>query len=186
MLKARHFTIFTDHKSITYAFQQKRDKCSPRQFNNLDFVFQFTTDIRHTSGQDNVVTDNLSRVESVTAPPSEDALAASQDSNDNFEHSWGQQPPCGSRNYHSPVCSHYLLRHVNREISAVRSGASTAPSDPVRPRSVATRHQSNSEADRTAIRVARPAEGLPHPGTCLPFLPALQSLPPHSHPTWRL
>jgi cleavage and polyadenylation specificity factor subunit 1 len=28
MLEARHFTIFTDHKPIIYAFQQKRDKCS--------------------------------------------------------------------------------------------------------------------------------------------------------------
>jgi cleavage and polyadenylation specificity factor subunit 1 len=37
MLEARHFTIFTDHKP-TYAFQQKRDKCSPRQFNHLNFL----------------------------------------------------------------------------------------------------------------------------------------------------
>jgi hypothetical protein len=44
MLEERHF-IFTDHKPITYAFQQKRDKCSPRQFNHLDFIAQFTTDI---------------------------------------------------------------------------------------------------------------------------------------------
>jgi cleavage and polyadenylation specificity factor subunit 1 len=82
MLEARHFTIFTDHKPITYAFQQKRDKCSPRQFNHLDFVAQFTTDIRHISGQDNVVADALSRVESVTAPRLFDALATSQDSDD--------------------------------------------------------------------------------------------------------
>jgi hypothetical protein len=79
MLEARHFIIFTGHKPITYAFQQKRVKCSPRQFNHLDFIAQFTTDIRHISGQDNVVADALSRVESVTAPPSHDALAASQD-----------------------------------------------------------------------------------------------------------
>jgi cleavage and polyadenylation specificity factor subunit 1 len=32
MLEARHFIIFTDH----LAFQQKRDRCSPRQFNHLD------------------------------------------------------------------------------------------------------------------------------------------------------
>jgi hypothetical protein len=76
VLEARHFTIFTDHNPITYAFQQKWDKCSLRQFNNLDFVAQFTTDIRHISGQDNVVANALSRVESVTAPPSYDALAA--------------------------------------------------------------------------------------------------------------
>jgi hypothetical protein len=82
MLETRHFTIFTDHKPITYAFQQKRDKWSPRQFNHLDFVSQFTTDIRHISEQDNVVADALSRVESFTAPPSYDALAASQDGDD--------------------------------------------------------------------------------------------------------
>jgi hypothetical protein len=81
MLEPRHFTIFTDHKPITYAFQQKRDKCSPRQFNHLDFVAQFTTDIRHISGQD-VVANALSHVESVTAPPSYEALAASQDGDD--------------------------------------------------------------------------------------------------------
>jgi cleavage and polyadenylation specificity factor subunit 1 len=70
MLEARHFTIFTDHKPITYAFQQKREKYSPLQFNHFDFVSQFTTDIRHISGRDNVVADTLSRVKSVTAPPS--------------------------------------------------------------------------------------------------------------------
>jgi hypothetical protein len=82
MLEARHFTIFTDHKPITYAFQQKRDKCSPRQFNHLDFVAQFKTDIKHISGQDNVVANELSRVQFVTAPPSNDTLAAAQDGDD--------------------------------------------------------------------------------------------------------
>jgi hypothetical protein len=71
--------IYTDHKPCTYAFQQKRDKCSPGQFNHLDFVAQFTTAVRHISGQDNVVAYALSRVESITAAPSPDALAASQE-----------------------------------------------------------------------------------------------------------
>jgi cleavage and polyadenylation specificity factor subunit 1 len=79
MLEARPFIILTDHKPITYAFQQKRDKYSPRQFNHLYFIAQITTDIRHIYGQDNVVADALSRIESVTVPPSHDALAASQD-----------------------------------------------------------------------------------------------------------
>jgi hypothetical protein len=84
MLEARHLTIFTDNKSITYAFQQKRDKWSPRQSNNLDFVAQFTTDIKHISGQD-VVASALSRVESVTAPPSYYSLAAAQDGDDDLQ-----------------------------------------------------------------------------------------------------
>jgi cleavage and polyadenylation specificity factor subunit 1 len=82
MLEARHFTILTDHKLLTFAFQQKRDKCSPRHFNYLDFIAEFTADIRHVSGQDNVVADAVSRVESVTAPPSYEALAAAQNSDE--------------------------------------------------------------------------------------------------------
>jgi cleavage and polyadenylation specificity factor subunit 1 len=68
MLEARHFTIISDHKPLMYAFQQKRDKCSPRQFKKLDFISQFTTDIRHIPGKDNIVADALSRVEVITAP----------------------------------------------------------------------------------------------------------------------
>jgi hypothetical protein len=85
VLEARHFIIFTHHKPITYAFQQKRDKCSPRQFNHLDFKAQFRADVRHISGQDNIAADAVSRVESVTAPPSYEALATAQDSDDEFQ-----------------------------------------------------------------------------------------------------
>jgi hypothetical protein len=45
MLETRHFTIFTDHKPPTYAFQQKQVTCSSRQFNHLDFIVQFSTDV---------------------------------------------------------------------------------------------------------------------------------------------
>ncbi|CAK1586955.1 unnamed protein product [Parnassius mnemosyne] len=49
MLEARHFTVFTDHKPICYAFHIRKDKCSPRQYRHLDFISQFTTDIQHIS-----------------------------------------------------------------------------------------------------------------------------------------
>ena len=65
VLEARHFSVFTDH----YAFQQKQERCSPRQFNHAYFTAQFRTDIRHISGQENVAADAISRVESVTALP---------------------------------------------------------------------------------------------------------------------
>jgi cleavage and polyadenylation specificity factor subunit 1 len=78
MLEARHFIVLTDHKPLTFAFHQRKDKCSPRQFNQLDFISQFTTDIRHISGQDNIVADTLSRVETITAPVTHDMLATAQ------------------------------------------------------------------------------------------------------------
>ena len=71
-----------DHKPLTFAFQQKREKCSPNQFNNLDFISKFTMDIRHISSQGNIFTDALSQVEAITAPVTHDALAAAQDDDD--------------------------------------------------------------------------------------------------------
>ena len=78
MLEARHFVIFTDHKPLTYAFSQRRDKWTPWQFNHLDFISQLTTDIRHISGRDNVVADALSRVETICTSISPEDLAEAQ------------------------------------------------------------------------------------------------------------
>jgi len=79
MVEGRPFFIFTDHKPLTYAFQQRRDKISPRQFRHLEFIGQFSTDFRHVSGQDNVVADTLSTANSVMTPLDYHALANSQD-----------------------------------------------------------------------------------------------------------
>ncbi|GFU15630.1 hypothetical protein TNCV_3615491 [Trichonephila clavipes] len=68
MLEARDFTVFTDHKPLTYAFRQKSDKCSPRQIRQLDFISQFTTNIVHLPGSDNIAADVLSRVSAITFP----------------------------------------------------------------------------------------------------------------------
>lgn len=79
MLEGRQFAIFTDHKPITFAFQQKVEKFSPRQSRHLDFISQFSTDIRHLSGKENIVADALSRVESLC---NMDAIAKSIDFHD--------------------------------------------------------------------------------------------------------
>ncbi|GFU61453.1 transposon Tf2-6 polyprotein [Trichonephila clavipes] len=68
MLEVRDFTVFTDHKPLTYAFRQKSDKCSPRQIRQLDFISQFTTNIVHIPGSDNIAADVLSRVSAITFP----------------------------------------------------------------------------------------------------------------------
>ncbi|KAG8178678.1 hypothetical protein JTE90_025599 [Oedothorax gibbosus] len=68
MLEARQFTLHTDHKPLTYAFRQRSDKCSPRQARQLDFISQFTTDIRYIKGSENIVADTLSRISSISMP----------------------------------------------------------------------------------------------------------------------
>ena len=61
LLEGRDFTIFTDHKPLVYALKFPTDRHSPREANHLDFISQFTTDIRHLSGSENVEADTLSR-----------------------------------------------------------------------------------------------------------------------------
>ncbi|CAK1603651.1 unnamed protein product [Parnassius mnemosyne] len=78
MLEARHFVVFTDHKPLSYAFNERKANCSPRQYRHLNYISQFTTDIRHISGKDNVVADPLSRVEELQIPIDLDVLASSQ------------------------------------------------------------------------------------------------------------
>ena len=57
------FHILTDHKPLTYALSAKSDRHSPRQIRHLDYVSQFTSDIRHVKGTNNPAADALSRME---------------------------------------------------------------------------------------------------------------------------
>ncbi|KAG8174807.1 hypothetical protein JTE90_002570 [Oedothorax gibbosus] len=66
--------------------KQNPDKCSPRQYRHLDYISQFSTDVRHISGIENTVADALSRVhiDSVTNADFIDfeAFAAAQQTDD--------------------------------------------------------------------------------------------------------
>jgi len=79
MLEGRNFTVFTDHKPITYAFQQDPLHSSPRQARHLQYIGQFTTDIRHISGKDNTIADALSRVEKIQVAINLEDLAKAQE-----------------------------------------------------------------------------------------------------------
>lgn len=85
MLEARHFIVYTDHKPISFAFHERKNNCTPRQYRHLDFISQFTTDIRHISGKDNVVADALSRIEELGAPVCLETIAQNQDSDPELE-----------------------------------------------------------------------------------------------------
>ncbi|BHF66544.1 hypothetical protein SprV_0200956500 [Sparganum proliferum] len=60
-LEGRDFTVFTDHKPLTFALRSHSDKYNPREIAHLDYISQFTTDIRHIDGTKNEVADMLSR-----------------------------------------------------------------------------------------------------------------------------
>jgi hypothetical protein len=178
--EARHFRIFTNHKPITYTFQQKRDKFLPRQFNQLEFKAQFTTDIRHISRQDNVVADALSCVESITAPPSYDALVASQDSDD--EHQTIRQSNTALRLEKLPISGTmvtiYCGTFAGRPWPYIPGPLWLQGFQSVHDLSYPGT-KSNGETGRTAC-VAGRAERLPHLDKGLPVLPALQNLTPQS------
>lgn len=86
-LEGQQFIIFTDHKPLTFAFNQNLNKASPRQFRHLDFIGQFSTDIRHVSGKDNNVADALSRVSTISFCDIVDfeKLSKNQESDPDFE-----------------------------------------------------------------------------------------------------
>ena len=83
-LEGRSFHISTDHKPLIYALNTRSDRHSPRQARHLDYIAQFTSDIRHVKGTANLPADALSRIETNTlldgSPPVIDfqAMAAAQ------------------------------------------------------------------------------------------------------------
>ena len=59
--EVHQFAIYTDYRLLTFALRSKLDKYSPRETRHLDFISQFTNDIRHITGEQNVAADALSR-----------------------------------------------------------------------------------------------------------------------------
>lgn len=89
-VEGQSFTVFTDHKPLTYSLFSNSTRYSPRQLRHLDYISQFTSDIRHVKGKDNPVADALSRIDIQAVhqlPPSTDftAIAAAQQSDQELQ-----------------------------------------------------------------------------------------------------
>ena len=61
-VEGRIFHVLTDHKPLTFALATPSDRHSPRQIRHLDYISQFTTDVRYVRGTDNSAADALSRI----------------------------------------------------------------------------------------------------------------------------
>nr|VZI50019.1 unnamed protein product [Spirometra erinaceieuropaei] len=62
-LEGREFVVLTGHKPLVFALRASPDRYSPREIRHLDFISQFSCDIQHVHGKENVVADALSRIE---------------------------------------------------------------------------------------------------------------------------
>ena len=57
-----------NHKPLIYMFSQRVEKISQRQQRQIAFISQFSTNIKYQPGDENIVADSLSRVESIRVP----------------------------------------------------------------------------------------------------------------------
>jgi hypothetical protein len=177
MLEARHFSIFTNHKPIMYAFMQKRGKFSPGPFKHLTS----SPNSRRTYGT-YPERKTLSTTPCLQSSPSiGDHLTTHwphhRTATTSSEHSWGQPPPCGSRSYRSPAprspsAAILLPGDLGPTLQLPCGSKFSGPSTIC--------HTQATRQERSCLHsvcVARRREGLPHLGTCLPVQPTLQILP---------
>lgn len=81
-IDGRICTIYTDHKPLIFAFKQRPEKADPRHLRQLHYISQFTTDIRHVRGEENVVPDFLSRIENINRKSIDYNLLATEQGTD--------------------------------------------------------------------------------------------------------
>nr|VZH89234.1 unnamed protein product [Spirometra erinaceieuropaei] len=62
-LEGLEFVVLTDHKPPVFALRAFPDRYSSREILHLDFMSQFSCDIQHVCGKENVVADALLRIE---------------------------------------------------------------------------------------------------------------------------
>ena len=59
-VEGQQFHVFTAHKPLTAIFHKNKSTYTPRQLRHIEYVSQFTTDIRYIKGCDNAPADALS------------------------------------------------------------------------------------------------------------------------------
>lgn len=87
MMEFLDVTMVTDHKPLTFALSQKTDELLKRQQRQIGFISQYVKRIQHISGEENVVADALSRVDSINMPTmlSFEEIAKEQASDDELK-----------------------------------------------------------------------------------------------------
>lgn len=87
-LEGRQFTVYTDHKPLVHIMESRVDR-SPRQTRHMEYIAQFTNDIRYVKGETNIVADTLSRtpeIEGIDDLKVDFVLLAKEQENDDTLH----------------------------------------------------------------------------------------------------
>jgi hypothetical protein len=69
MLEGQPFTFYTEHKPLAYALGKLADGWTAMQCQQLSYVVEFTTDIRHVPGVLTHSTGHLPTPKAVPTPP---------------------------------------------------------------------------------------------------------------------
>ena len=120
------FIIYTDHKPLCTMLSSQKER-SPRQTRYLSFISEFSSDIRHVKGTDNVVAGALSRIDVISSQIETEELAREQ-----------KKSP--------EVASYVGNQHSNLEVTRIQCGphelevdVSTGRSRPIVPLSMRKR-----------------------------------------------
>lgn len=127
-MEGRVFHVCTDHKPLTYALSTRSDHHSPRQARHLDYISQFTTDLRHVKGAENAAADALSRIEanslSSSAPViSFEAMAQAQRSDPKLTQFLASSASSSQSQWNTSGNDwwHYPLWHIHMSATAIRT-----------------------------------------------------------------
>lgn len=71
-LDGRQFTIFSDHLPLSKALDRNAPRSSKRQSERLEFISQYSAEIKYIPGNENHVGDALSRILTINANPAVD------------------------------------------------------------------------------------------------------------------
>lgn len=79
LLEGRNFTLYSDHKPLSFAFLKNTDPLSARQQPQLSFLSEFNVTMLHISGKTNQVADAMSRACSVLIDLNSAKISAAQE-----------------------------------------------------------------------------------------------------------
>ncbi len=134
MLEGRPFTIYTAHKPLTFALGKVSEPWTAMQSRQLSYVAEFTTDIRHIPGSENIVADTLSRPPPAALPTAATggpAVAASPVSLD-YARIAANQKTC-QETLKAAHSSSLQLQHVDMQGERVVCDTSTGQPRPLIP-----------------------------------------------------